>query len=486
MQFDVAVIGAGVIGALTARELSKYDIEVALLEKGNDIALGATKANSGIVHAGFDAEIGSNKAVMNVRGAALMESVCRELDVPYRNNGSLVLAFTTDDIGTLEKLKEKGEKNGVKDLKILSTQELLTLEKNINEHAVGALRAPTAGIVCPYELAIAATENAVSNGVEFIRNCEVFSIKDEGDIFTLFTSIGGLKAKYIVNAAGGYADKVAGMIGDNSIKLTARHGDYYLLDKTAGEIVAHTIFQCPTKMGKGALLSPTVDGNLIVGPSAVDIDDPCDTATTFEGLNFILKSVKKSVPTISERNIITSFSGNRAHSDTGDFILGKSEANSRFINAAGIESPGLSAAPAIAEYIESILKDEIKDIKLNQNYNPIRPEKVRFAHLNTKQRKALCEKNKAYGRIICRCETVTEGEIIDAIKSPAGAVDVDGVKRRTRAGMGRCQGGFCGSKVVEILARELSVPVNEITKFGGGSKIIYEKTKKGKEQYGKN
>lgn len=481
MQFDVAIIGAGVIGALTARELSRYNIKVALLERGNDIAVGATKANSGIVHAGFDAVPGSKKAIMNVRGAALMEGVCKELDVPYKNNGSIVVAFSKDDIITLEELKEKGEENGVKDLRILSKQELLELEKNISDEAVGALIAPTAGIVCPYELAIAATENAVSNGVEFIRSCEVFGIKDEGEIFTLITPIGEIKTKYIVNAAGGYADKVAKMIGDNSIELTARHGDYYLLDKTAGEIISYTIFQCPTKMGKGVLLSPTVDGNLIVGPSAVDIDDPFDTATTFEGLNFILKSVKKSVPTISEKNIITSFSGNRAHSKTGDFILGKSDANSRFINAAGIESPGLTAAPAIAEYIESVLKEEIENIEVKDSYNPIRPKKVRFAHLNTEQRKALCEKNKAYGRIICRCETVTEGEIIDAIKAPAGAIDIDGVKRRTRAGMGRCQGGFCGSKVLEILARELSVPVNEVTKFGGSSRIIYDKTKKGNE-----
>ncbi len=481
MQFDVAVIGAGVIGALTVRELSKYNIKVALLEKGNDVALGATKANSGIVHAGFDAVPGSNKAIMNVRGAVLMEDVCKELDVPYKNNGSLVLAFSLDDVYTLKKLKESGEKSGVKDLKILSKEELLELEKNVSKDAIGALLAPTAGIVCPYELAIAATENAVSNKVKFIRNCEVFSIKDEGDIFTLLTSMGDIKAKYIVNAAGGYADKLANMIGDNSIKLTARHGDYYLLDKTAGEIVSHTVFQCPTKMGKGALVSPTVDGNLIIGPSAIDIKDPYDTATTLIGLDYIIKSVKKSVPTISERNIITSFSGNRAHSSTGDFILGKSDANPRFINAAGIESPGLSAAPAIAEYIKDILIKEIHDIKPNKAFNPVRPKKVRFANLNTEQRKALCEKEKSYGRIICRCETVTEGEIIDAIRAPAGAVDVDGVKRRTRAGMGRCQGGFCASKVVEILARELSVPVNEITKFGGNSKIIYEKTKKGKE-----
>lgn len=477
MRFDVAVIGAGVVGALTARELSKYDIKVALLEKHSDMAMGATKANSAIVHAGFDSQPKTLKARFNVRGAELMSGLCDTLSVSYKNNGSLVLAFSKNDLKTLETLKKRGETNGVKGLEILDRQQLLELEPRIGDEALGALYAPSAGIVCPYKLTIAAVENAVTNGAQFIRNCEVTGIKDKDGVFALDTSLGEIQAKYVINAAGVYSGKIAEMAGDDSVDIVVRHGDYYLLDKAAGLTVSNTIFQCPTEMGKGVLVAPTVDGNLIVGPSANDIEDFNDTATTFAGLNFVLESAKRSVPSISVRNVITSFSGNRAHPKSDDFIVGVSKANSRFINAAGIESPGLSAAPAIAEYIDGIFKDAVKDLKVKADFNPIRPEPVHFARMNAEQRKALIEKNPAYGRIICRCETITEGEIVDAIKAPAGAVDADGVKRRTRAGMGRCQGGFCGSKVVEILARELSVPMNEITKFGGNSRIIYDKTK---------
>lgn len=477
MQFDVAVIGAGVVGALTARSLSKYDIKVALLEKQNDMAMGATKANSAIVHAGFDAQAGTLKSKLNIRGVELMSDLCDELHVSYKNNGSLVLAFSEKEVKTLEELKKRGEANGVEKLAILNKQEVRELEPNISDEVVGALLAPTAGIVCPYKLTIAAVENAVTNGMEFIRNCEVKGIDDKDGVFTLSTSQGEIKARYVINAAGVYSGKIAEMIGDESIEIIVRHGDYYLLDKTAGSIVSHTIFQCPSDMGKGILVAPTVDGNLIIGPTATDIEDFDDTSTTLSDLNYVAERARKSIPSISIRNAITSFSGNRAHPTSDDFIIGISEANERFINAAGIESPGLSAAPAIAEYIEEIFTGIVKDIKEKEDFNPVRPESPCFAKMDAAQRKELIEKDSAYGRIICRCETVTEGEIIDAIRAPAGAVDVDGVKRRTRAGMGRCQGGFCGSKVVEILAKELSVPMNEITKFGRNSKIIYNKTK---------
>lgn len=477
MQFDVAVIGAGVVGALTARELSKYNIKAAILEKQSDMAMGATKANSSIVHSGVDAITGTLKAKLNVRGTQLMQELCEKLDVSYKNNGSLVLAFSDDDLKTLEILKKRGEANGVKGLRILSKSELKQLEPHISDDAVGAVFAPSSGIVCPYKLTIAAVENAVANGAFFFRNCEVQSITDKDGVFTIGTSLGDIKAKYIVNAAGVYSGEIAKMAGDDSIKIIVRHGDYYLLDKTAGSTVSRTIFQCPSKMGKGVLVSPTVDGNLIIGPTAKDIDDYFDTATTSEGLEYVIKTARKSIPSISPRSIITSFSGNRAHLEGDDFIIASSKANGRLINAVGIESPGLSAAPAIAEYIEDIFKGLLTDLQIKADYNPERPREVRFAELNSKQRKELIQKNPAYGRIICRCETITEGEIVDAIKAPAGAIDVDGVKRRTRAGMGRCQGGFCGSKVVEILARELSIPINEVTKFGKNSKIIYNKTK---------
>lgn len=477
MKYDVAVIGAGVVGSLITRELSKYNIKVALLERCNDCAMGATKANSAIVHAGFDAMPGTLKAKLNVRGVELMKKVCGELNVPLKNNGALVVAFSEDEIPHLEELKKRGEKNGVPDLRVVGKEELAELEPNIGETAVGALVAPTSSIVCPYELTIAAVENAVTNGAQFLRNCEVTGIDYSDGEFKLSTSLGEITAEYVINAAGVHSGEIASLIGDESIEIVVRHGDYYLLDKSQGTLVSRTIFQCPTKMGKGVLVSPTVDGNLIVGPSAEDIENGDDVATTTVGLNKIYNSAIKSVPAVSLRNAITSFSGNRAHPTTDDFIIGSSKVNKKFINAAGIESPGLSSAPAIAEMVEGIINELSGGFEKKGDFNPIRPEPVRFRNMTTEERAKLIEKNKAYGRIICRCETITEGEILDAIHAPAGARDVDGVKRRTRAGMGRCQGGFCGSKVVEILARELGTEMNEITKFGGQSKIMYDRTK---------
>lgn len=476
MKYDVAVVGAGVVGTLISRELSKYDIRVALLEKCNDVAMGTTKANSAIVHGGFDAANGTLKAKLNVRGTELMPKLCADMAVPYRNNGSLVLAFSEEEMEHVHTLYERGVKNGVPKLSVLNSEQVKALEPHISDEVVGALLSETAGIVCPYELTIAAAEVAVTNGVEFIRNCAVKAIAKTDDGFVLSTTQGEITASYVVNAAGIHSDDIARMIGDDSISLVARKGEYYLLDKSFGYIADHTIFQCPNKMGKGVLVTPTVDGNLLIGPSALDVDDKEDVDTTSEGLEFIVEKARKSVPSLNIRGAITSFAGMRAHPVTDDFILGFSEKDDCFLNVAGIESPGLSAAPAIAEAVANMLSEKA-NLQEKKDYVLTRKAPVRFRHMTKAEREALIAKNKAYGRIICRCETITEGEILDAIHAPAGARDVDGVKRRTRAGMGRCQGGFCGSKVVEILSRELNVPMNEITKFGGNSKILFEKTK---------
>ncbi len=475
MKYDVAVVGAGVVGALISRELSKYDIRVALLEKCNDVAMGTTKANSAIVHGGFDAANGTLKAKLNVRGTELMPKLCADMAVPYRNNGSLVLAFSEEEMEHVRTLYERGVKNGVPKLSVLDKAQVKALEPHVSDEVVGALLSETAGIVCPYELTIAATEVAVTNGVEFIRNCAVEAINVTADGFLLATTQGEITAKYVVNAAGIHTDDIARMIGDDSISLVARKGEYYLLDKSFGYMADHTIFQCPNKMGKGVLVTPTVDGNLLIGPSALDVEDKEDVDTP-QGLEFIVEKAKKSVPTLNIRGAITSFAGMRAHPVTDDFIIGFSAKNDCFLNVAGIESPGLSAAPAIAEMVAGLLKEKA-DWQEKKDCVLTRKAPVRFRHMTKSEREALIAKNKAYGRIICRCETITEGEILDAIHAPAGARDVDGVKRRTRAGMGRCQGGFCGSKVVEILSRELNMPMNEITKFGGNSKILFEKTK---------
>lgn len=476
MQYDVVVIGAGVVSALISLELSKKDIRVAMLDKCNDVAMGTTKANSAIVHGGFDAANGTLKAKLNVRGTALMPQLCADLAVPYRNNGSLVLAFSEEEMEHVHTLYERGQKNGVPRLSVIDKAAVKAMEPHVSDEVVGALLSETAGIVCPYELTIAATEVAVTNGVEFLRNCAVESIQANNDGFVLSTTCGEIEASYVINAAGVHADDVARMIGDDSISIIARKGEYYLLDKSYGYIADHTLFQCPTKMGKGVLVTPTVDGNLLIGPSALDVEDKDDVDTTAEGLSFILEKAKKTVPELNTRGAITSFAGMRAHPVTDDFIIGFSEKNDRFLNVAGIESPGLSAAPAIAEMVRDLLTEKAA-LSEKAQYKTKRTPPVRFRHMSKAEREALIAKNKAYGRVICRCETITEGEILDAIHAPAGARDVDGVKRRTRAGMGRCQGGFCGSKVLEILARELNVPMNDITKFGGASKILFDKTK---------
>lgn len=476
MNYDVAVVGAGVIGSLIARELSRYNIKIALVEKHNDMAMGTSKANSAIVHAGFDAKPGTLKAKFNVEGTAMMPELCKILSVPFKPIGSLVVAFSEEEKATLNELLERGKANGVPGLEIYDAEKLRKKEPSISAEAVAALMAPSAGIVCPYELTVAATENAVVNGVDFIRNFEVKKIDFDGEEFTVCGDNNMIKTKYIINAAGVFCDEIAALIGDTSFHTTPRKGEYMLCDKSVGSLAKHTIFQCPSKMGKGILVTPTVDGNLLIGPSALDIEDKEDVSTTSAALSSILQTAKKSVPCLTSREVITSFAGLRAHCDRDDFIIEQSKKNSRFINVAGIESPGLSSAPAIAVYVKNMVVGAIS-CEEKPNFNPIRKEPVRFRHMSNEERKALIKENPAYGRIICRCETITEGEILDAIHAPAGARDVDGVKRRTRAGMGRCQGGFCGSKVVELLARELGVEINEITKFGGNSKILYERTK---------
>lgn len=476
MNYDVAVVGAGVIGSLIARELSRYNLKIALVEKCNDTAMGTSKANSAIVHAGFDAKPGTLKAKLNVEGTALMPELCKTLGVPFKPIGSLVVAFSDEEVETLGELLERGNTNGVPGLEIYDKAKLKEAEPSISDEAKAALWAPSAGIVCPYELTIAAAENAVVNGAEFIRNFEVKKIDFDGEKFTVSNGEKEITSKYIINAAGVYCDEIAALIGDTSIHTAPRKGEYMLCDKTVGKLANHTIFQCPSKMGKGILVTPTVDGNLLLGPSALDIEDKDDVTTSADTLANILEIAKKSVPCLTTREVITSFAGLRAHCDRNDFIIEPSEKNAHFINVAGIESPGLSSAPAIALYVKDILLS-VMPAEEKSDFNPVREEPVRFRHMSNEERKALIEKNPAYGRIICRCETITEGEILDAIHAPAGARDVDGVKRRTRAGMGRCQGGFCGSKVVELLARELGVEINEITKFGGNSKILYDRTK---------
>lgn len=481
MQYDVVVIGAGVVGAMITRELSKYNLNLMLVEKCGDVAMGATKANSAIVHAGFDAETGSLKAKLNVQGASLMAYYCNKLSVPYKNIGSLVIAYDWDDMQTLESLFERGFNNGVPNMEIISQERLRSMEPYISEDAIGALWAPTAGIVSPYELTIAATENAIMNGARVRRDSGVFDIEYKNELFCISTASGVVKAKYIINCAGVFADKIANMIGDTSFKLIPRKGEYYLLDKSEKKLVNHVLFQCPSAMGKGILITPTAHGNVLMGPTALDLDfdSKLDVDTTIEGLSSVKNAVRRVIPQMTTRNAITSFSGLRAHraGENSDFLIAPSEANNHFINVAGIESPGLTAAPAIARFVGKIFTEIAPQYEKKKKFIAVRPAPVRVSELTIEERARLIKKDSRYGKIICRCEGITEGEIIDAIKAPCGARDVDAVKRRTRSGMGRCQGGFCSSKVVEILARELDIPMDKVTKHGNESKILYGKTK---------
>lgn len=470
-MYDVIIIGGGVSGAASARELSRYKVNVCVLEKEDDVCCGTSKANSAIVHAGFDAANGSLMAKLNVRGNEMMEALSKELDFPFKRNGSLVICRAEEDMPNLEALYERGVKNGVKDLRIIYKDELLKMEPNISEECYAALYAPTGGIVCPFHLNIALAENANVNGVDFKFNTEVLDIKKIDGGFELVTNQGSFETKYVVNAAGVYADKFHNMVSEKKIHITPRRGDYCLLDKTAGNHVSKTIFALPSKLGKGILVSPTIHGNLLLGPTAVDIEDKEGTNTTAAGLADVISKAGLNVKDIPYRQVITSFAGLRAHEDNHEFIIGEVEDAKGFIDCAGIESPGLTSAPAIGEMVANILKDlmglEEKEDFIATRKNILNPE-----NLSLEERKALIKENPAYGNIICRCEMITEGEIVDAIRRPLGARSLDAVKRRTRAGMGRCQSGFCSPRTMEILARELGVDMSEITKTGKGSEII--------------
>ena len=401
----------------------------------------------------------------------MMEELSKELDFPFKKNGSLVICLSKDDMPKLQELYDRGRKNGVKDLKILSKEDVLILEPNINEEVYAALYAPTGGIVCPFGLNIALAENATTNGVEFKFNTEAKDIEKIDDGFIIKTINGDIKTKYIVNAAGVYADKFHNMVSENKINITARKGEYCLLDKTAGCHVSKTIFSLPGKMGKGVLVSPTTHGNLIVGPTSTDIADKEGLNTTRDGLDTILEKSSMNVKNIPMRQVITSFAGLRAHEDNHEFIIKELEDVKGFIDCAGIESPGLTSAPAIGIMVADILKEKLS-LEKNPDFIGIRRGILDPNTLNIEERNQLIKEQPAYGNIICRCEMITEGEIIDAIRRPLGAKSLDGVKRRTRAGMGRCQAGFCSPKTMEILERELKLSMFDITKCGGKSNIV--------------
>ncbi len=477
-MYDSVIIGGGVIGCAVARELSRYRGKFLLVERDNDVCTGTSKANSAIIHAGFDAENGSLMAKFNVKGNEMMDKVAEELDVPFKRNTAMVLCFEEENLPKLSELYERGVKNGVPDLRILTGDEAKEIEPNLNDSVCGALLAPTSGIVCPFELTLGFAENAADNGVEFSFGSGVKNIERNNESFTLTLENGNIiEAKIVVNCAGVYSDDIHNMVCDDKIEVKPRRGEYIICDKSVGDLVSTTLFQLPTALGKGILVSPTVHGNLLLGPTADDTDDKEGIDTTANGLSDVLKFAAKSVKTLPNRQAITSFSGLRAHSPKHEFILGESSV-SGFFDCAAIESPGLSSSPAIGEYTAGLVAEKLGAEK-KDDFNPIRKGLKKPNEMSFEQRAELINENPAYGNIICRCETVSEGEIIASINRTLGATTLDGVKRRTRAGMGRCQSGFCSPRVMEILARELHLNLDDINKNEKGSFVAVGKTSKG-------
>ncbi|MDO4541796.1 MAG: NAD(P)/FAD-dependent oxidoreductase [Bacillota bacterium] len=476
-MFDIAIIGAGVNGALIARELAKYNVSLVVLEKCADVAMGTSGANSGIVHAGFDCKPGTLKARYNVEGCELMPQIAKELGVAYEQNGSLVVAYSQEEIYAVQELYARGVLNGVEDIEIIGREKLRELEPNISPAAVGALYARKAGIICPYGLTVAAMGNAMDNGAVLRRDFEVVAITKANGGFVISSPTDEVEADCIINAAGIYADKISALAGDTFFSIKPRRGEYLLLDKEARGMVRHTLFKAPGPMGKGILVSPTADGNIIVGPTAEDITDKEDTSTTSQGLEQVAIGGRLPIPNLPLNLVITSFAGLRAVGSTGDFIIGPSQSVPGLFQVAAMESPGLASSPAVALAVEKYLREAGILNQKKRDYDPIRRHTPRLRELPQEERERWIAKNPKYAKIICRCEEVSEGEIIDAIHANPTAMTSDGLKRRTGTGMGRCQGGFCLPLVTDILSRELAIEPEDVTKRGKGSELLVGRTK---------
>ena len=475
MKYDVVIVGAGVVGAMLARNLSRYDLSVCLLEKENDVAMGASKANSGIVHGGHDPEPGTLKAKLNTQGVELLFQTARELNVPCLRNGSMVCAFSKQEEQHLQLLLERGRENQIPNLSIITGDEARKLEPYLSEEVTAVLYVPAAGIISPYELTVAAVGNAMDNGVTLCRNFAVERITREA-FFTVTAADGRqVEGSYLVNCAGCGAAKIAGLAGDPAFSVIPRAGAYMLLDKTEGFRAAHTLFQCPSEKGKGILVTPTVHGNLLIGPNAVVVESGESRDTTPEGLREVMTLAARTVPSVDTRQVITSFVGVRASEKSGDFILRRSEVVPGLIHAGAIDSPGLTCCVAIARYLTELLQEAGLTLTEKAAWDGTREDPCAFREMTLEQKNAYIQKHPEFGKIVCRCEGVSEGEILLAIRQNPGARDIDGVKRRTRSGMGRCQGGFCGPYVMQLLSRELGIPMEQVTKSGDGSYMLTER-----------
>ncbi|BAB80115.1 NAD(P)/FAD-dependent oxidoreductase [Clostridium perfringens] len=466
---DIIVIGAGVVGCSIARELSKYNLDVLVVEKNSDVSEGISKGNSGIVHAGYNEKIGTLKAKLNIEGNKIFDDLSRDLQFPFKRNGAFILAFSDEEMKTLESLKENGEKLGVEGLEILTREEALNIEPNLNKEIVGVLNVKTSGIVSPYEMTIALAENAAENGVEFKLNSKVTNIEkiSEGYKVTL-NNKELVSGKIIINASGLEGAFLNNLVSMSKREINPVKGEYCLFDKVAGAMINKTLFQVPSKLSKGVLVTPTAEGNLLVGPNAVEGKT---LETSREGIDEILDKSKKSLEELPVARILNTFSGIRPKTKGGDFIIEEVEDAKNFINVIGIDSPGLTAAPAIGVYVVNMIKERL-DLVEKKNFKKTREKIVRFAELSLEEKNRLIKEKPAYGHMVCKCEFVTEGEIVEAIHRPIKALTVDAIKRRTRASMGGCQGVGCTLPISKILSRELGIDISDINKNSEGSPVI--------------
>jgi glycerol-3-phosphate dehydrogenase len=479
-RYDIAIIGAGIVGALLAYELSKTNQSVVVIEKERDVALGATKANSGIIHAGYDPRPGTLKAMMNVEGNRMYETLATELSFGFRRTGSLAVAVSERETRELEVLFERGQENQVPGLELLEAKDALALETNLTPHLQKALHAPTTGIVDPWEAAIAALESAVDNGVHLKLSATVVGIEKPETPkapFVIRTSKGILNAMAVVNAAGIHTGEISGMVneGQSEFLMVPKRGQYFVLDKATSGLVQRVIYPTPTEKGKGVLVIPTLHGNLLVGPDNVTLSagDSEAVQTTTDGLAFVQKQAQRLVPGLPFHLGIANFAGIRADSEESDFILRASRHHERLIHAAGIKSPGLSAAPSISKYLAGLLREVLPGWKVNPAFVPGRRPRPVLSNMSSDARAAYIRANPAFGKIVCRCEMVSEAEVIDSIRRSVGATSLNGVKRRVRPGGGRCQGGFCAPRIMEILARELGISESEILLEKDDSRMVF-------------
>lgn len=472
--FDVAIIGAGVTGAAIARKLSSYKLDVVLLEKEIDVSFGVSKANSGIIHAGFHHPLTSLKAKLEVKGNLMYDSLHKELNFPFKRSGILVVAFNFEEMKTIEHLYEQGVKNNVIGIEMCNRERIHELEPKLNDDVVGGLYAPTGGIVEPYRLVFALVESAIKNKVVFKKEFKVIKQEKSDSYYTIFSENGEkVNAKYVINAAGLYADEISKIFNAEEFKITPRKGEEFLLARDSKGLTSKVIFPVPTPISKGILVIPTVEGTLMIGPTAEEIEDKTDYSTSKKNFEKVFYQARRLVPSISEKDIITSFAGLRPALKTGDFLINISDKSSHFIQVAGIQSPGLTAAPAIAEYVKDLLKKDGLELIEDPDYDPYVSHAPKVRDLTPEQLDELIKDNPSYGNIICRCETVSEAEIVEAIRK--GHTTLDGIKFYTRAGMGKCQGGFCTYKILKILERETGISPFKITKRGKESYLIKNK-----------